>query len=158
MVDHQVVTGPSVPCCPHHPGARRTVIQRKRFLLSYPGPSLEKFQRVWRGKRQQSSFLSPAALCLLTLLHTQGPKPGYMLALRVSLVGPDSETNSCAPTFPPFWLSLPLRGTCSITCLQYPAGLQPTCSPRMGLGQHLSDQSSGEILSPKMEGASKRLC
>lgn len=24
MVDHQVVTGPSLPCCPHQPGARRT--------------------------------------------------------------------------------------------------------------------------------------
>lgn len=64
-----MITDPSLPCCLHQPSARRSVVQRKGFLLSDPGPSLEKLQRVWRGSRQQSSFLTPAALCHLTLLH-----------------------------------------------------------------------------------------
>lgn len=119
MVDHQVVTDPSLPCCPHQPGARRNMIQKKGLLLSYPGPSLEKLQRLWRGNRQQSSFLSPTALCLLTLLHPQGPKPGHMLALRVALVGPISETNSCSPHLSSLMASSASLGTCAATPASY---------------------------------------
>lgn len=140
MVDHQAVTDPSLPCCPHQPGASRSVVQRKGFLLSDPGPSLEKLQRVWRGSSQQRSFLTPAALCLLTLLHPQGPKPGHMLALRVTLVGLDSETDSCS-----LHLSSLMASSASLGAH---TALPASCSEQqynpgvhigMGSGQHLSD-------------------